>query len=237
MLPSPFLERGYVVADTPGLASANPAHRRATLAYLPRVDAVLYLIDTQQPFSEGDASFLTLVGEHVRAAFVVQTKIDLWRNVEANGHAAWENARDRIAAHAARYAPGASCVAISAREYALGVVHDDAAMREQSGFPRLLELLDRSLDARIHAARASAAGERLRAIVADALAFAARATSRSRAHRRRSSRRSISSRSPRARSAIRMLARASTTRPSVQARSVRAGSTARASGCVRRSCA
>ena len=29
---SPFLARGFVVADTPGLASINPAHRRATLA-------------------------------------------------------------------------------------------------------------------------------------------------------------------------------------------------------------
>ena len=55
---SPFLQRGFVVADTPGLASINPAHRRATLQFLPDADAVLYLIDTQQPFTEGDASFL-----------------------------------------------------------------------------------------------------------------------------------------------------------------------------------
>jgi len=32
---SPFLQGGFVVADTPGLASINPAHRRATLSYLP----------------------------------------------------------------------------------------------------------------------------------------------------------------------------------------------------------
>ncbi|MBV8721382.1 MAG: dynamin family protein, partial [Candidatus Eremiobacteraeota bacterium] len=46
---SPFLQRGFVVADTPGLASINPSHRRATLQFLPSADAVLYLIDTQQP--------------------------------------------------------------------------------------------------------------------------------------------------------------------------------------------
>src|SRR5271165_1316031 len=93
---SRFLARGFVVADTPGLASLNPAHRRATLAYLPRTDAVLYLIDTQQPFSEGDAAFLGLIGEHVRTIFIVQTKIDLWRGPEPDGRPAWQHARDRI---------------------------------------------------------------------------------------------------------------------------------------------
>nr|MDQ6933570.1 dynamin family protein [Candidatus Eremiobacteraeota bacterium] len=34
---SPFLQRGFAVADTPGLASINPAHRRATLSFLPKV--------------------------------------------------------------------------------------------------------------------------------------------------------------------------------------------------------
>ncbi|GAC1522888.1 MAG: hypothetical protein NVS2B3_18730 [Vulcanimicrobiaceae bacterium] len=102
---SPFLRDGFVVADTPGLASLNPAHRRATLAYLPRTDAVLYLIDTQQPFSEGDASFLGLIGEHVRTIFIVQTKIDLWKMPEGDGRAAWEAARARIVERAARFAP------------------------------------------------------------------------------------------------------------------------------------
>ena len=58
---SPFLRNGFVVADTPGLASIDPAHRRATLRYLPGADAVLYLIDTQQPFTDGDAAFLGIV--------------------------------------------------------------------------------------------------------------------------------------------------------------------------------
>src|SRR6185312_17346306 len=92
---SPFLERGFVVADTPGLASVNPAHRRATLQFLPTADAVLYLIDTQQPFSEGDASFLGIVRQHIDSIFVVQTKIDLWAQPQDDGRAAWEHAHDR----------------------------------------------------------------------------------------------------------------------------------------------
>ncbi|MGH7706570.1 MAG: dynamin family protein [Vulcanimicrobiaceae bacterium] len=158
---SPFLRRGFVVADTPGLASLNPAHRRATLGFLPRADAVLYLIDTQQPFSDGDAAFLTLVGAHVRTVFIVQTKIDLWRMIEANGKPAWENARERIAGNAARFAPGAEIAAVSAREYALGVLEHKPELRERSGFPALLASLDRSLAERVRAGRLATVRERL----------------------------------------------------------------------------
>jgi hypothetical protein len=153
---SPFLARRFVVADTPGLASLNPAHRRATLAYLPRCDAVLYLIDTQQPFSEGDAAFLGIVGRYVRTIFIVQTKIDLWRGSEADGRAAWEHARERIAARAATHAPEAEVFAVSARDFAAGTLENDAALRERSGFPVLLAALDRSLERRARAARIAA---------------------------------------------------------------------------------
>jgi hypothetical protein len=150
---SPFLARGFVIADTPGLASLNPAHRRATLGYLPRTDAVLYLIDTQQPFTEGDAAFLGLIGAHVRTIFIVQTKIDLWRMREADGREAWEHARARIVERAARLAPNAEVFAVSAREFAAGTLDGDPGLRERSGFPALLSALDRSLEQRAQAAR------------------------------------------------------------------------------------
>jgi tRNA U34 5-carboxymethylaminomethyl modifying GTPase MnmE/TrmE len=163
---SPFLERGFVVADTPGLASLNPAHRRATLAYLPRSDAVLYLIDTQQPFSEGDAAFLGIIGEHVSTIFIIQTKIDLWRMRESDGREAWEHARERIAARAALSAPTADVFAVSAREFALGTLEADAALREASGFPALLAALDRSLELRARSARIARSGAVAAEIVA-----------------------------------------------------------------------
>jgi predicted GTPase len=150
---SPFLAGGFIVADTPGLASLNPAHRRATLAYLPRTDAVLYLIDTQQPFSEGDAAFLGLIGEHVRTIFIVQTKIDLWRMPEADGRPAWEHARDRIIERAARFAPSAEVFSVSARDYAVALLDGDAELRTASGFETLLAALERSLEQRAQADR------------------------------------------------------------------------------------
>jgi len=156
---SAFLRGGFVVADTPGLASLNPAHRRATLGYLPRVDAVLYLIDTQQPFTEGDARFLGLIGEYVRTIFIVQTKIDLWRAPEPNGRPAWENARDRIVARAREHAPDAEVLAVSARDHAVGVMTGDVAQRSAGGVPALVAALERRLDARVRAARAARGAE------------------------------------------------------------------------------
>src|SRR5579872_6937354 len=150
---SPFLERGFVVADTPGLASINPAHRRATLRFLPNADAVLYLIDTQQPFTEGDASFLSLVRAHVDSIFIVQTKIDLWQQRQSDGRTAWEAAHDRIAALAAVHAPGAYVYALSARDYIDGTLDREAARIEASRFPAFLAALDASLIRRTGRAR------------------------------------------------------------------------------------
>ena len=150
---SAFLRSGFLLADTPGLASPNPAHRRATLGYLPRCDAVLYLIDTQQPFTDGDAAFLGLITEHVGAIFIIQTKIDLWRMPESNGKQAWENAFERILERAAKYAPAAQVFAVSSHDFAIGQLDDDAALRESSGFPAFLAALDLSLEEQVQTAR------------------------------------------------------------------------------------
>lgn len=143
---SAFLQRGFVVADTPGLASANPAHRRATLQFLPTADAVLYLIDTQQPFTEGDGAFLGIIRRHIDSIFVVQTKIDLWNQIEGeSAKPAWENAFERISQLAAVHSPGAYVYALSARAYAEGRLRNDAASVEGSRFERFLRALDASL--------------------------------------------------------------------------------------------
>jgi tRNA U34 5-carboxymethylaminomethyl modifying GTPase MnmE/TrmE len=166
---SPFLQRGFVVADTPGLASINPAHRRATLGFLPSADAVLYLIDTQQPFSEGDAAFLGIVRRHIDSIFIVQTKIDLWQEPQGEGKSAWEYAHDRIASLAAVHAPGTYVYAVSARDYAEGILKNDAACVEASRFPQFLAALDASLIRRTGRARLRRALEQSEIAGKDAL--------------------------------------------------------------------
>ncbi|MBV8117814.1 MAG: dynamin family protein, partial [Candidatus Eremiobacteraeota bacterium] len=167
---SPFLQRGFLVADTPGLASINPAHRRATLQFLPTADAVLYLIDTQQPFTEGDASFLGIVRQHIDSIFIVQTKIDLWDQPQSDGRPAWEHAYERIASMAAIHAPGTYVYALSARQYVEGTLAHDAGAIEESRFPRFLAALDASLIRSTGRARLTRAIERISTAVDDALA-------------------------------------------------------------------
>ena len=83
---SPFLHSGYVVADTPGLASLNPAHRRATLRYLPTgrrgslSDRYAAAVQRRRRLL---LEFGTTRGTLV--IFIVQTKIDLWRS-RKRGH-------------------------------------------------------------------------------------------------------------------------------------------------------
>jgi GTPase SAR1 family protein len=178
---SAFLKSGFVVADTPGLASINPAHRRATLSYLPGADAVLYLIDTQQPFTEGDASFLGIVRRYIESVFIVQTKIDLWRMRQGGREAqhdtageAWQVAAQRIVAQAAKHAPGTPVYPLSAREYAEGLLAHDDALIAQSRFREFLGALDASLVAttgRSRLRRAAAEARRVATRAADALAF------------------------------------------------------------------
>ncbi|HEX3550625.1 MAG TPA: dynamin family protein, partial [Candidatus Elarobacter sp.] len=180
---SPFLRNGFVVADTPGLASINQEHRRATLSYLPRADVVLYLIDTQQPFTDGDAAFLGIVRRYIESLFIVQTKIDLWRMAEepsAGGERkeAWQSAAQRIVAQAAKHAPGTPVFPLSAREYAEGLLTGDDELLAQSRFPQFHAALDVSLVAttgRSRLRRAAAEARRIATRAADALGFDAAA--------------------------------------------------------------
>lgn len=174
---SAFLRSGFIVADTPGLASINPAHRRATLSYLPGADAVLYLIDTQQPFTEGDASFLGIVRRYIESVFIVQTKIDLWRMREGEREA-WQTAAQRILAQAALHAPDTPVYPLSAREYAEGLLTGDERLIAQSRFAEFLGALDASLVAttgRSRLRRAAAEGRRVASRAAEAYGFAATA--------------------------------------------------------------
>jgi len=174
---SAFLRGGFIVADTPGLASINPAHRRATLGYLPGADAVLYLIDTQQPFTEGDASFLGIVRRYIESVFIVQTKIDLWRMKDGEREA-WQAAAQRILAQAALHAPDTPVYPLSAREYAEGLLTGEPALIEQSRFREFLSALDASLVAttgRSRLRRATAEARRISSRAAEAFGFEAAA--------------------------------------------------------------
>ncbi|MFI5938915.1 dynamin family protein [Streptomyces uncialis] len=75
-LPSPLLEEGLRLTDTPGVGGLDPAHRRQTLAALSNTDAVLFVIRPGQPISASELRFLAESVHRVSSYVIVQTHRD-----------------------------------------------------------------------------------------------------------------------------------------------------------------
>jgi small GTP-binding protein len=76
--PSPFLASGLVLVDTPGVNDLNLARAEITYGYIPRADAVLFVLDAGQVLKESERSFLEqklLAASRDKVIFVVN-KVD-----------------------------------------------------------------------------------------------------------------------------------------------------------------
>lgn len=76
-LPAPLLEGGLVVVDTPGLGSLATTGAAETLAYLPRCDLGLVLIDAAAPLTAEDVGTLERLGQAGIPAHLLLSKADL----------------------------------------------------------------------------------------------------------------------------------------------------------------
>jgi GTP-binding protein EngB required for normal cell division len=76
-LPSPRLQRGILLVDTPGLGSLAKRGATETLAYLPSADLALLLIDAGTTLSEEDLGTLRLLYGAGIPALVLLSKADL----------------------------------------------------------------------------------------------------------------------------------------------------------------
>ena len=77
--PSPLLEGGVVLVDTPGVNDLNSTRAEITYSYIPRADAVLFLLDAGQILKESERAFLAnklLAQSRDKVLFVIN-KIDL----------------------------------------------------------------------------------------------------------------------------------------------------------------
>ena len=82
--PSPLLKGGLTFIDTPGVGGQGQPHLSATLGLLPDADAVLFVSDASQEFTEPEMRFLRQAAEICPVAATIATKIDLypfWRQV------------------------------------------------------------------------------------------------------------------------------------------------------------
>jgi len=157
--PAEVLRDQIVLVDTPGVNDLNEQRAEVTYGYVPRADAVIFLLDAGQALKDSEREFLSshvLEGSRDRLIFVLG-KIDLLGPAE----------RDAVETYVrkglARLVAEPALFSVSAKSWLEG-------QREESGFAPLVEHLSRFLatdrarllldNAAVDAARAAAYLER-----------------------------------------------------------------------------
>ena len=73
--PSPVLNGGFVIVDTPGVGGLFKKHRQITFRYAPKADAVFFITDsTEAPIGADEISFLKELRGITPLIYFVQTK-------------------------------------------------------------------------------------------------------------------------------------------------------------------
>jgi hypothetical protein len=132
-IPSPLLEHGLTVIDSPGVGGLGAGHTATTLAFLPLADALLFVSDATSELSAPELAFLATAVERCPTVVLCQTKIDLspeWRRiVDLNG------------GHLARRGIETTIAAVSSSIRLLALQRGDRDLNDESGFPALLDVI------------------------------------------------------------------------------------------------
>jgi GTPase SAR1 family protein len=82
--PADLLKERIVLVDTPGVNDLSLQRADITYSYIPRSDAVLFLVDAGQPLKESERVFLQekLLGQSRDKIIFVVTKKDIWTSDE-----------------------------------------------------------------------------------------------------------------------------------------------------------
>jgi ribosome biogenesis GTPase A/uncharacterized coiled-coil protein SlyX len=132
--PAELLRERIVLVDTPGVNDLSLQRADITYSYIPRSDAVLFLLDAGQPLKESERVFLhdKLLGQSRDKIIFVVTKADIWSPEEQIEALAY------IRTELGKLVKSPVLHAVSAEKALEGD-------RTQSGFPELLEHLTRFL--------------------------------------------------------------------------------------------
>jgi small GTP-binding protein len=133
--PADILRENITLVDTPGVNDLNEQRAEITYGYVPRADAVIFLLDAGQALKDSEREFLSshvLEGSRDRLIFVLG-KMDLLS--EAERDAVVEYVRKGLAKLTAEPV----LFAVSARDFLAG-------RQDRSGMPELLAHLGRFLD-------------------------------------------------------------------------------------------
>jgi small GTP-binding protein len=74
--PSPLLQKGFVLIDTPGIGSTYKHNTEMTINFLSQCDAAIFVTSTDPPITEVELDFLKSVKSEIPRIFFVLNKID-----------------------------------------------------------------------------------------------------------------------------------------------------------------
>jgi ribosome biogenesis GTPase A len=74
--PSPFLESGIILIDTPGIGSTHAHNTRTTQGYLEQVDAGIVVLSVDLPITEVESHFIRNIKEEIPKVFFILNKVD-----------------------------------------------------------------------------------------------------------------------------------------------------------------
>jgi Dynamin family len=151
------LEAGLSFIDTPGVGGLDSAQGNTTLAMLPLAGAALFVTDAAQELTAPEVEFLRRTLERCPQVFCVVTKTDLY--------AEWRRIVEINSGHLARAGLEVPVVAVSSFLRMRAQARDSVELNNESGFPRLMDLLRRDVLGNAVASRLAAARAELTFVV------------------------------------------------------------------------
>lgn len=157
-LPSPVLERGLVVVDTPGAGGVRGGYASATLAFLRHVDGLVFVTDASAELSRPELDFLRQAVERCPFVLCALTKIDV--------SPAWRRIADLDRRHLAQAGLELDVVPVSAALAGVAVERGDPRLADESGVPTLLAAIEERVIGPARAQTVRRALDEVRAILA-----------------------------------------------------------------------
>jgi GTPase SAR1 family protein len=142
--PHPLLEAGMVLIDLPGLGGIYENHSRLTLQYLPKADAVLFVVDsTEQVLGQSEIDTLSRLSDARGRIAFVQTKIDLASETQWRG---WRKRNIEIIGQKLGIDRSSICYfAVSSRLKEIADEDQSPEDARKSGFPDLAHFISAEL--------------------------------------------------------------------------------------------
>jgi len=148
-IPRQLLADGLVLVDTPGVGGLGSAHSSITIGALPMADAVIFVSDASQEFSGPELDFLKTARSMCPNLLCVLTKTDFYPE--------WRKIRELDEGHLKNAGVKAVILPISSTLRAQAVESDDQELNDESGFPAMVDYLQREVIANADALTVKAA--------------------------------------------------------------------------------